>query len=332
MSYYKILGKENYNLGDYALVPIRMEDRYDIMRWRNEQVYHLRQEGLLTEVQQDKYFYEVVSALYQQEQPPQLLFSFLEKGLCIGYGGMVHINWKDRNAELSFLMNTRLEAGNFEKYWSTYLKLIEQVAFDKLSFHKIYTYAFDLRPHLYLVLEKSGFIREATLKQHCFFEGKFADVVIHARFAPVLRKATAEDEAITYSWASDPGIRQHSFQQKPIKPDEHSRWFREKIIDQQSLYYLMERGIEIIGSVRFDISKDGEAILSYLIDPAHQGKGEGRRILKLGRECLKMERPGVHRICAHVMNVNKASVRIFENEGYSKVKDDGYRSLYILKL
>ena len=27
----------------FSIVPIRMEDRYDIMKWRNEQIYHLRQ-------------------------------------------------------------------------------------------------------------------------------------------------------------------------------------------------------------------------------------------------------------------------------------------------
>jgi RimJ/RimL family protein N-acetyltransferase len=332
MSYYKILGDESYAIGNFELVPIRMEDRYEIMRWRNEQVYHLRQETLLTEVQQDTYFFEVVSALFMQEKPSQLLFSFLENGTCIGYGGMVHINWKDRNAELSFLMNTSLEAGNFEKYWLIYLKLIEKVAFERLSFHKIYTYAFDLRPHLYPALEKSGFKREATLQQHCFFEGNYLDVIIHARFAPNLRKAIPEDEAITWKWASDPGIRAYSFQQKPIESSEHSKWFRSKIKDSQCLYYLMLRGPEVIGSVRFDMSENGEALLSYLIDPAHQGKGEGRRILQLGKDYLQQERTDVHQINAYVMNSNEASVRIFEKEKYSKKEDDGFKSLYVLTL
>lgn len=332
MSYYKILGEESYAIDDFELVPIRMEDRYDIMKWRNEQVYHLRQETVLTEVQQDKYFYEVVSALFTQEKPSQLLFSFLKNGNCIGYGGMVHINWKDRNAELSFLMNTSLEAGNFEKYWKIYLHLIEQVAFEKLCFHKLYTYAFDLRPHLYPALEQSGFKKEATLKQHCFFEGRYVDVVMHARFAPTLRKALPEDEALTWRWASDPGIRAYSFQQKPIESSEHSRWFQAKIADPHCLYYLMLRGPYVIGSIRFDINQMEAAILSYLIDPAHQGHGEGRRILQLGRDFLINDHPEVHQINAYVMNANRASVRIFEKEGYAKKEDDGFKSLYVLTL
>ena len=76
------------------------------MRWRNEQMYHLRQSKPLTEADQDRYFDEVVSQLFDQEQPEQILFSFLEGEKCIGYGGLVHINWGDRNAEVSFIMDT----------------------------------------------------------------------------------------------------------------------------------------------------------------------------------------------------------------------------------
>jgi len=62
------------------------------------------------------------------------------------------------------------------------LGLIEQVAFNELKLHKIFTYAFDLRPYLYKAIEEAGFVKEATLKSHCFFDDKFKDVIIHAKF------------------------------------------------------------------------------------------------------------------------------------------------------
>ena len=101
---------------------------------------------------------------------------------CIGYGGLVHINWLDMNAEISFLMNTKLEKINFEKYWIIFLNLIEDVAFNQLLLHKIYTYAFDLRPHLYKPLEKVGYEKEAVLKQHFIFNKVYKDIVIHSKF------------------------------------------------------------------------------------------------------------------------------------------------------
>ena len=182
MNEYKALMKQIFTLGNFSLVPIRIEDRYDIMKWRNEQIYHLRQSKPLNVENQDAYFKNVISKLFDVEQPDQILFSFLENDKCIGYGGLVHINWVDKNAEISFIMNTDLEKYRFNEIWLSKLKLIEDVAFNNLQFHKIYTYAFDLRPKLYEILEEAGFIGEARLREHCYFESSYRDVVIHAKF------------------------------------------------------------------------------------------------------------------------------------------------------
>jgi RimJ/RimL family protein N-acetyltransferase len=151
------------------------------MNWRNEQIYHLRQQKPLTAEDQERYFNTVVAELFKQEYPGQVLFSYLEDGKCIGYGGLVHINWKDKYAEISFIINTKLEKDFFQQHWVTYLSLIEKVAFEGLGLHKIFTYAFDLRPHLYKAVEAAGYIQEARLKEHCLFEGKYIDVLIHSK-------------------------------------------------------------------------------------------------------------------------------------------------------
>ena len=151
------------------------------MKWRNEQIYHLRQKTTLTKEIQDLYFNQVVDKLFDQEQPNQILFSYLKSETCIGYGGLVHLNWTDKNAEISFVMDTNLEDNFFSGTWSIYLKLIEQIAFTELNFHKIFTYAYDLRPPLYSALESNNFFLDARLDQHCLYEGKFIDVVIHSK-------------------------------------------------------------------------------------------------------------------------------------------------------
>ena len=180
MPNYTCLKQQVQHVGDFAMVPLRYEDRFSIMKWRNEQIYHLRQAHPITEEDQQCYFDNVVSKLYDNPKPDQILFSYLENGACIGYGGLVHVNWIDKNAEISFIMDTELEPEHFSEYWSIYLTMLKKVAFGDLGLHKIYTYAFDLRPQLYTVLERSGFIREATLKEHCSFNGEYKDVVIHS--------------------------------------------------------------------------------------------------------------------------------------------------------
>lgn len=180
MPNYICLQHQEHHLGDYSIVPLRYEDRFSIMEWRNEQIYHLRQARPLTEEDQQRYFDNVVSKLYDNPKPEQILFSYLENGVCIGYGGLVHINWIDRNGEISFIMDTKLEKEHFAEHWSNYLKMLKKVAFEDLKLHKMYTYAFDLRPHLYPIFEAEGFIREATLKDHCFYNGVYKNVIIHS--------------------------------------------------------------------------------------------------------------------------------------------------------
>lgn len=158
------------------------------MRWRNEQIYHLRQAQPLTKEDQDAYFENVVAKLFVQDQPSQILFSFLEDEVCIGYGGLVHISWIDKNAEISFIMNTDLEQDNFSVYWSVFLQLIEQLAFKELKFHKLYTYAFDLRPHLYAIIENAGFMEEGRLKEQVFSNGEYIDVLIHGKLNKIQNK------------------------------------------------------------------------------------------------------------------------------------------------
>ena len=79
-------------------------------------------------------------------------------------------------------MNTSLEQSFFNKYWTIYLNLIEQLAFKELEFNKIFVYAFDLRPKLYEVLKDSNYIREARLKKHHWFKDGYVDVLIYSKF------------------------------------------------------------------------------------------------------------------------------------------------------
>ena len=134
----KRLRKQIFNNGIYSLVPIRHQDKYKIMKWRNEQIFHLRQTNLLSKEDQDHYFNTEVKSLFEQEHPRQLLFSFLKEDQCLGYGGLVHIDWTKKKAEISFLIDSTLEDFFFESLWTIFLNLIETVAFDHLQFHKMF--------------------------------------------------------------------------------------------------------------------------------------------------------------------------------------------------
>ncbi len=152
------------------------------MQWRNEQIYHLRQDKPLTIEDQDNYFNFVIDGLFNEDFPDKILFSFLENGMCVGYGGLVHINWINKNAEISFIMETKLEQEFFHDYWKCFLKLIEDLAFNDIKLHKIYTFAYDIRPNLFKILEHSDYVEEAILFEHVFINGCYINVRIHSKF------------------------------------------------------------------------------------------------------------------------------------------------------
>lgn len=317
MSFYKVLSKQEFISSSFAIVPIRYEDRMLIMKWRNEQMYHLRQHKYLNAEQQDKYFNEIVAPLFEDDRPNQLLFSYLKDGECIGYGGLVHINWIDRNAEISFIMNTELEKTEFDLHWRTFLNLIEQVAFNELSLHKLNTYAFDLRPHLYTVLENVGYIKEAVLKENCLFQGKFIDVIVHSKINRIkLRKALISDEDITYKWANSELIRKYSFNKTHISLENHQSWFRGKINNKDCLYLILENSLQTpLGSIRLDINKE-VALISYLIDPKYHNRGLGKIILNMCESFVVENYTNIKFLEGFVLEANLASIHIFKSLNY----------------
>lgn len=310
MHRYKILSQQVYLHGDYSIVPIRYEDRLDIMTWRNEQIYHLRQSKPLTCEDQDQYFKNTVIGLFDKDYPDQILFSYLFKSECIGYGGLVHINWIDKNAEISFVMKTDLEINEFEFHWKTYLNLIQQVAFDNLKLHKIYTYAFDLRPALYSAVESIGFIKEAILKEHCFFNGKFIDVVIHAKKKSeiaILRQAVPQDIDLLFRWANEESVRKNSFDSAPIVWENHVQWYKLKLKDLScKIFILIDQNATAVGQIRLDKVDDCWEI-DYSIDVNHRGKGYGKLIVNL---ILDKVAPG-SQLKAIVKSNNSASLSVF---------------------
>lgn len=317
MNKYSVLNNQIFTQGRYSIVPIRYEDRIAIMNWRNEQIYHLRQVNPLTRKDQENYFNNILSPLFKRENPEQILFSYLEDNKCIGYGGLVHINWADRNAEISFIINTKLEKEHFHKHWGIYLGLIEQVAFKELNFHKIFTYAFDLRPHLYEAIEAVGYIREAILKEHCFLYDEYKNVIIHSKFNNhlSLRRAGINDKKKIFEWVNEKLTRANSFSTDAISFETHSVWYDNKMKDEKAVYFIGEKSDSPIGLIRFDKGEGGLTIVGILIDVQYRGKGLSAELLrKACAEYLKMNTDDI--IYAYIKTENIASVKSFTKAGF----------------
>jgi len=323
MREYRALTQQTYKNGEFEIVPIRYEDRLEIMKWRNDQIYHLRQSELLTIDKQEAYFNNTIAPLFNEEKPNQILFSFLEGNECIGYGGLVHINWIDKNAEVSFVMDTDLEELLFEKFWTEFLNLIKQPAFKDLNLRKIYTYAFDVRIKLYPALESAGFSFDARLREHCFVGEQFRDVLVHSFWNPIvnlkMRDAKKEDVNLYLSWANDPGVRQNSFESEPIVFENHLKWFYRKLNSDLSQLYVFEVLGRPVGQFRIDkIGNDW--IIDYSVDNSFRRLGVGKEMINHFIMSESYNSLDGH-LKAAVKLSNIASQRVFEQLGFLKKEE-----------
>ena len=178
---YRILPMNEFPSDKFELVTLREEDIFQIKEWRNEQMVFLRQGRLLTDLDQKNYFETVVRQSFHAKQPDIILFSYLEEGICIGYGGFVHIDWESKRAEVSFLMATEKTKSHavYQAYFRDFLSIIKRIAFDVLGFNRIFTETFNTRSHHVKVLEESEFKFEGCMRQHVRIGGHYCDSLIH---------------------------------------------------------------------------------------------------------------------------------------------------------
>lgn len=141
-----------------------------------------------------------------------------------------------------------------------------------------------------------------------------------------IRKANEADNVSTFKWAKNKKVRAFSFNQNEITFEEHSKWFSSKIDHPRCYYYIAELNHKAIGSIRFDVN-DGEALISYLIDPKFHGSGLGISLLKKGIIALLNENDkSILRIVGFVMGQNIASVKAFERLGFTKrICEENYK-------
>lgn len=156
---YKFLKNRKYLLGNYSIVPLRNDDILKIKTWRNEQINILRQKDLLSDFQQKEYYHSLIENSFYIIKPSEILFSFLLNDECIGYGGLVHIDWMKKIGEMSFINDT-IRASNDELYRSdfkNFISLLFGITFSELKFSKVTTETYGIRTNTLRLLDDLGF-------------------------------------------------------------------------------------------------------------------------------------------------------------------------------
>jgi RimJ/RimL family protein N-acetyltransferase len=321
MRHYKPLKNNISSFGDYSLVPLRDEDKYDILDWRNTQIDILRQDKLLTKDVQENYFKTVISKLFEVDKPVQLLWSFLHNDKLIGYGGLVHIDWLNKTGEISFLTETSRNKTKdiFINDWCNYLTILKDIACRELKFNSIYTYAYDIRPNLYIALEKMGFKETKRLKNNIEINNEMKDVVIHTLYLNNLKMRFAElmDADLYFKWANDRLVRKNSFNQTEIDFNQHVNWFKNKLNSEDCFFYMFfDEKDNAVGQVRIDKS-DEEVVIGISIDENYRGKNLGTIMLNQACDDYLIKFPKAE-IIAYIKEENTASINQFSKAGFIK--------------
>lgn len=171
--------------GAFAIRAVGPEHIEAIRQWRNAQIDVLRQSAPISPSQQEAYYATHVWPVMALDEPQNILLIFLEGERAIGYGGLVHIAWEHRRAEVSFLLDPVFvpEPDTYARYFSTYLDLLKELAFRDLGFRRLVTETYAMRTHHISVAEANGFRLEGVLKQHVVIDGKPVDSLIHGCLA-----------------------------------------------------------------------------------------------------------------------------------------------------
>lgn len=132
-----------------------------------------------------------------------------------------------------------------------------------------------------------------------------------------IRPVEGDDGADIFSWNNHPLSRRNSFRTEPITRDEHARWFAERLADPLTTIYILCKGQEKVGSVRFE-EKEGAVRISVMLNPEYIGKRLGATLIRLGTERYVQEKRPKKPIVAEVKSENSASNKAFLKAGYSE--------------
>lgn len=168
-----------------SLRAVEPEDIEPIRQWRNAQVSILRQDSVITQADQTQYFALNVWPEKQRREPSQILLAIEIRGELAGYGGLVNISWREKSAEVSFLLKPSVEEDTDRRraIFLGFLSLLQDLAFDDLGLHRLFTETYAFRASHIASLEEAGFRLEGCLRQHVVVNNSRVDSLIHGCLA-----------------------------------------------------------------------------------------------------------------------------------------------------
>ena len=177
---YKFLKKRIFSNG-FSIENIKKNEIEQIRIWRNNSIKFLRQNRKISKKEQILYFKKNIYEQTLLRRPKHILFAFKKDNILIGYGGLVHISWENKNAELSLLLDPKYnDKKKYKIFFNKYIDLVIKFSFNRCKLKKIYTQTFSYRKINIELLKKNKFLKEGSLKNHIYKKGKFFHIIIQS--------------------------------------------------------------------------------------------------------------------------------------------------------
>ena len=127
-----------------------------------------------------------------------------------------------------------------------------------------------------------------------------------------LREASMEDALDILKWRNDEKSREGSFSKEIINIPQHLEWYKKKINDPSCHLFILTDGSDKLGHIRLDVKGD-IAEISYMIAPAHRGRGLGKEILRLVESATPS---AIKTLLAFTLPGNAGSRKCFVDNAY----------------
>ncbi len=135
---------------------------------------------------------------------------------------------------------------------------------------------------------------------------------------PALRPATENDEGLLLEWRNEPETRRQSLQQAPVSPEQHRRWFRDRLArPSECRIYIAEIEGSPAGQARIDVTGKGRGEISVAVAAGFRGSGLGPTLIAKATERAAADL-GAGSVTAVVKKENIASLRAFRAAGYGE--------------
>ena len=173
---------------DIRLRALEQTDLEQLRDWRNSSWLRsfVREYRLLNMIDQRDWFDHItrsrevemfgIEAKFMAKDAAHQIMHKVPKWKLVGVCGLTNINWVNRTAEVSLYIALARQDGGIA---TQVLGILRQKAFEEFNLHRLWTETYSLNVAQIARLERNGYVREGTMREHVFKMGKYHDSIIH---------------------------------------------------------------------------------------------------------------------------------------------------------